>query len=397
MKSNPGLTMKNNPINEPKRLVNACGPWTIYGAAIARPEAIAAAAEVLKRPILISDLHAAASAAISRHLGSEAGFITNCSAAAVTVSVAACMAGGDPSRVEQLPDTSGMKNEVVVQKGHDCNYGAPITQAVRLAGAKCIEIGRATGCGEHHLRSALNERTAAALFIVNTGQSGMLDLETFVAECHAANVPVIVDAAAAIDPRRYLRAGADLVAVSVHKCMRGLTAGLIAGRADLVRACFVHEIGIGRTMKAGKEAIAGAIAALEQWVLESIPELYERHRTRLAGLIPSLEGISGIHWHWAVEPDGYGATVLKLRVLPESGWTAHGLMQALAAQEPCIVVNPSSISEGIMGLDPSAATDEEFVHVGKRIAALLRSTRPHGGAARIPTYEDFNVATKRPW
>ena len=179
--------------------------------------------------------------------------------------IAATMTGDDIGLIERLPDTTGLRNEVVVQTGHLVNYGAPIDQAIRLAGARVVPVGAATESHGYQLSAAINERTTAALYVVShhTVQFGMILLEEFIAVAHAKGVPVIVDAASEYDLTRFIAAGADLVLYSAHKFLGGPTAGIVAGKKTLVRAAYFQNGGIGRGMKVGKEGIAGAIAALE--------------------------------------------------------------------------------------------------------------------------------------
>jgi len=180
-----------------RRVINVSGTETPYGGSPVRNEVIEAVRSLVPHSVFVSELQAAASNAIASALGSEAGCVTGCTAASIAMAVAGCMTGTDLGLVEQLPDTTGMRDEVVIQKGHVVDYGHNVTQNIRVAGAKVIEIGVATDCRPDQLQHALNARTAAALFVVShlTVQHRMIDLETFCAICHGAGVPVIVDAA----------------------------------------------------------------------------------------------------------------------------------------------------------------------------------------------------------
>ncbi|RLB77094.1 MAG: hypothetical protein DRH06_04540, partial [Deltaproteobacteria bacterium] len=124
-------------------VINASGTMTSLGASLAIPEAIEAGAAIQNNFVRIDELQACSSKVIATSTGAEAGFVTACSAAGITISIAACMAGSNLAKIEQLPDTSGLKNEVVVQPGHLINYGAPIDQAIRLSGAKVVSVGTA--------------------------------------------------------------------------------------------------------------------------------------------------------------------------------------------------------------------------------------------------------------
>jgi L-seryl-tRNA(Ser) seleniumtransferase len=122
------------------------------------------------------------------------------------------MTGADLAAVERLPDTTGLKNEVVILAGHMVSYGAPVEQAIRLAGARVVPVGQATSVHAYQLAGAVGERTAAAVYVVShhTVQYRMPPLAEFAEIAHARGVPVIVDAASEYDLPGQLAAGADL-------------------------------------------------------------------------------------------------------------------------------------------------------------------------------------------
>jgi D-glucosaminate-6-phosphate ammonia-lyase len=249
-------------------IVNAIGTSTIVGANVAPPEVIAAAAEALAVNCEIDELQRVACRAIAQATGAEAGCVTSSASSGIAIATAACMTGPDFSKILRLPDSEGLPNEVLLQQAHDVNFGAPISQMVRLAGARVVRLGAANHCDEFHLRGGLSPRTAAILHVVNGAVSSAADLvpiEQSVAIASAANVPVIVDAAAETDVRPFLQAGASIVIASGHKAMGAPTSGLLCGRKELIRACYMQNWGIGRAMKVGKEGIAGLIAAVERW------------------------------------------------------------------------------------------------------------------------------------
>ena len=248
------------------RLINASGTETVFGASPVSPEVVRAIAAILPHAVDMAELQRLASRTIAEATGAEAGCVTNCTSASITIAAAAAMTGLDLARVEQLPDAAGMKNEIVIQKGHVVNYGSTITGDIRLAGARVIEFGAAFETGLYRLRAALSDATAAAFYVVShhAAPTGMIPLPLYVEACHARGVPVVVDAAAEYGWRDMLATGADLVLFSVQKALGGPTAGVIAGKRHLVRAAYAQSRGIGRPMKAGKEAVVGTIAALRR-------------------------------------------------------------------------------------------------------------------------------------
>lgn len=103
---------------------------------------------VVNHPVEMAELQAIAGARIAKAFGAEAGMVTACSAAAIAIAVAAAMTGNDLNTIAQLPDTVGLRNRVVMQAGHECIFGAPVSQMIRLPGATVDMVGDVTGCSD---------------------------------------------------------------------------------------------------------------------------------------------------------------------------------------------------------------------------------------------------------
>lgn len=351
-------------------VINVSGTMTALGASIAGPEVAAAMTEMLPRFVRMSELHALAGEAIAAATGAEAGFVTASASAGITIAVAAAMTGTDLCRVEQLPDTDGMRDRVVLQAGHNCHYGAPISQAVRLAGAKVDLVGTATLVGEHNVVGALSERTAAGLFVVShhVVDYGQVSLERFAALCRERGVPVIVDAASEYDLRGFLAAGADLVVYSAHKFLGGPTAGIVAGRRDLVRACALQNGGIGRGMKVGKESIAGTIAALAAWDRRDAAAIRARETAALRDWSQALAEARGVTARIVPDPTNNPLDRLLVVVDPAAaGTSARDVAAALAAGEPAVIVRDHEIANGRFQLDPCNLHDGQAAIVAERL------------------------------
>lgn len=351
-------------------VINVSGTMTSLGASRVVPEAIEAGAAIQSHFVRIDALQALAGQVIARLTGAETGFVTACSAAGMSLSVAGCMTGPNLSRIELLPDTEGLKNEVVVQAGHLVNYGAPIDQAVRLTGARIVPLGTAAMVGTYHLEDRISERTAAALFVVShhVVQEGQIPLIDFLSICKARGVPVIVDMASEYDLRSSVELGADLVIYSGHKFLGGPTAGIVAGRKDLVRAAYLQNRGLGRHMKVGKEGILGTIAALETWERRDHAAAREMELGYVRYWMDSLSKIAGlrldVHQDWTGNP----IDRLKVTVVPdEAGLFAWELADRLVAGKPSIQVREDLIEHGYFFLDPCNLAPGEEVVVAERI------------------------------
>ena len=355
-------------------IINVSGTMTTLGASIIVPEAIAAMAEIASQWVEMDDLQRAASTVIARLTGGDAGFITACCASGITMAIAGAMTGTNLLAIERLPDdTEGLKSEVVIQLGHIVNYGAPIDQSVRVAGAKVVPAGTVSVTQDYHVREAINDRTAAGLYVVahHTVQYGMLSLEEFCEICHAKGVPVIVDAASEYDLRSFLARGADIVVYSGHKFLSGPTSGIVTGRKDLVRTAYLQNRGVARAMKVGKESIAGTMAALEAWERRDHAGIRKPEEAALNLWQGALRGLPGITARIIPDPTANPLDRLQIFVSPESRFTAAGLASALAAGSPPIIVRNHEVERGHFFLDPCNLHPGEAEIVGERLRAVL--------------------------
>ena len=336
-------------------VINVSGTMTGLGASIVVAEAIQAITSILPKFVEIDELQKRASRVIGRLCNAEAGFLTASCSAAITVTVAGAMTGSDLFAVEQLPDTTGLRNEVVIMTGHMVSYGAPVEQSIRLAGAKVVAVGQSTRALGYQLAGAITDRTAAAVYVVShhTVQYGLLTLNEFAAICHSRGVPVIVDAASEYDLTGFLKDGGDLVLYSSHKFLGGPTGGIVAGRKDLVRAAYMQNNGIGRGMKVGKESIVGAIAALQTWEKRDHPGIREREQRALNLWQDKLSQRPGVRAEIVADTTGNPLDRLKVSINPEiTNITAWDLADALARGVTPVIVRDHEVEHGFFYLDP---------------------------------------------
>ena len=338
-----------------RHVINVSGTMTGLGASIVVAEAIQAMTSILPKFVEIDELQKRASRVIGRLCNAEAGFLTASCSAAITVTVAGAMTGSDLFAVEQLPDTTGLRNEVVIMTGHMVSYGAPVEQSIRLAGAKVVAVGQSTRALGYQLAGAITDRTAAAVYVVShhTVQYGLLTLNEFAAICHSRGVPVIVDAASEYDLTGFLKDGGDLVLYSSHKFLGGPTGGIVAGRKDLVRAAYMQNNGVGRGMKVGKESIVGAIAALQTWEKRDHPGIREREQRALNLWQDKLSQRPGVRAEIVADTTGNPLDRLKVSINPEiTNITAWDLADALARGVTPVIVRDHEVEHGFFYLDP---------------------------------------------
>jgi L-seryl-tRNA(Ser) seleniumtransferase len=312
----------------------------------------------------------------------------------------------DISKMERLPDTTGMKNEVIVQRPHRNSYD----HAIRAVGVKLVEVGwlghpAPRPVQPWEIEAAINERTAAIYWPVMEG-TPTVGLAEVVALAHKHGVPVLVDAAAALPPTAnlwaFIDAGADLVTFSGGKALRGPQAsGILAGRRDLIQSVAlqhqdmdVHPAtwslrgqlletgllpgpplqGLGRPLKVGKEEIIGLLMALRLFV--------ERDETAeqaewLAQVKIIVEGVAGL--------PGVEATILGTpeRAVPVAqvtwdeealGWRGLELVNALATGKPPICVAGDGAG-GVVTFSPFSLRPGEAEIIAVRLKDLLRKPR----------------------
>ena len=230
---------------------------------------------------------------IAQLAGAEAAYVTSGAAAGLSISAATCMAGTDRARIEQLPNTEGMKNEIVTLKCHRLHFD----QAIRQAGAKLREVGYVRRSSPSQLEHAIGDRTAAVFYLPESATlSGSVPLDEVIQVAKAAGVPVIVDAAAELPPVSNLHAftdmGADLVIFSGGKDIRGPQgSGFILGRQELIEACALNGCpnqSIGRPMKVDKESVVGLVRALEIYVEQDFDREMKTWEEQVAYLVKHM-------------------------------------------------------------------------------------------------------------
>lgn len=307
-----------------KPIINVDGPLTRYGGAIMEKETLEAMNEAAKYSVPLDQLQAAASKIIAEKTHAEAGLVTSGACAALTLATAACICGYDVARMDRLPDTTNMPNEVIMPSHQISGY----THAIRAAGAKLIGVGIPHApvaplsvyiTNKWHIESMITERTAAIAYAVRTGSHPPLEEVIEVGKKY--NIPVIVDAAPEVPPvenlHRFIDMGADLVCISGGKGIRGpQNSGILCGRKDLIASAAVQMLeapsepydewnppssfipkekfrgtpthGIGRSMKVSKESIIGLLTALQNLNTERftakeamLTELLQKIRTQV--------------------------------------------------------------------------------------------------------------------
>jgi uncharacterized pyridoxal phosphate-dependent enzyme len=335
-----------------KKLINADGPVTRIGGSLMPPEVIEAVIEANRAFVDIVELQERAGARIAQLVGVEAALVTAGAAAGLAVSAAACMAGADPVKAKQLPDTRGMKDEIVVLRSHRIHYD----QAIRLSGARFVEVGFRDWSAIEDVANAMGGNTAAVFYVAKFARaSGSVPLADVIALAKCRAVPVIVDAADELPPlsnlRRFVEMGADMVCFSGGKDIRGPQAsGLIVGKKGWIEACAANNCpnyGVGRPMKVAKETIVGLVRAVELYVQQDFDAERRAWEAQRDYLVQRLSGLPHVHVGATkpISPGAPGSFYLPAAYVEldedELGTTVDDVIGQLREGEPGIAVDRS--------------------------------------------------------
>jgi L-seryl-tRNA(Ser) seleniumtransferase len=357
------------------QVINARGTFTPLGVSRTCDKVAKVVAEALSGFFLMDELQDLASRTIAQSSGAEAGTVVHCTAAAITLSVAASMTGLSPQRIEALPDTRGMPNAVVLPAGHAVNYGHSILQDIRLAGANPVLSGSDAECTFVDLEASLARPDAACLLLVSSRltQGVCIPLAEAIALAHRRGIPAIIDGAAQdLRIAELLATGADLVLISGQKYLASPTAGLVIGRADLVSAVRAQEKGIGRAMKASKEAIFGVLAALQERQKLDVAAWQRRQTEKVERFIRRANALTGICATSAPDPTGLPFPRAKISVdSSRAGLDATALAKALETGSPPIWLMTNHQDNGDLMLELVPLTDQELDAILVRLADLL--------------------------
>lgn len=355
------------------RVINAWGTATPFGVSRADPDVAGAVAAMLQRYVVMDQLQTVAGERLARWSGAQAACVTHCTAAGITLSVAACMAGTDAAHIAQLPDAQGMPNRVLMLAAHQVNYGHPIVQAVRLAGARLQAFA-----SPDDVQAALAQPGVACVLAVESHlakDSGAALTARLLAHAREAGVPLVLDAAAQDwRVRELVASGADLVLASAHKYLRAPTAGLVMGRSGLVAAVDAQHAGIGRAMKPTKEAIAGVLAAIDARVALSRGQWCAEQKHKVDAVADLAKTWKGVTVSREPDPQGNGFDRLWLAIDPQATrGGAAGLVQRLRAGDPVVAVAPHRVAQGQVGLELTGVDSGELGELCRLFSAALQA------------------------
>ena len=376
-----------------RTLINARGCATLAGGTLMDQEVLDAYQAAARDFALIGELQERAGEVIADATGAESGYVVSGAAAGLTLAAAACIAGLDPDVMDRLPDVDGVAADVVIQRVHR----NPYDHAVRASGARLLAVEADADA----MAAAIGPTTVAAFFHAEQERAG-LSSATFVEVAHRRGVPVIVDASMSLPPasnlRRFVDEGADLVAFSGGKSIRGPQgAGFLAGRADLLLSVALQHQdmdvlpetwrgrdllagtisrppihGIGRSMKVAKEEIVALVCALQRYVARDHAAEARGWEAVAHDLVDALSDLPGVAVTF--EPASAAARPVpfaRLDVDPGEGIDAVTLVRRLFEDDPRVLVNDYAVADGIVRLNPENLRPDQVDDVAAAVRRAL--------------------------
>lgn len=330
-----------------KPVINANGNQTILGGSQLSPRVRAAMEEANRYYVDMRELLERSGQIIARLLDAEAAYVTPGCAAALALGTAACIAGQDLDKMGQLPDTIGLKNQVLLQASSRYKYDRCPT----VVGAKLVEYGTAAGATAEDLDAAIGDRTASVLYVgLKRDEPGILPLATIVEVAHRRGVPVLVDAAGEVFPLAYMKSypasGADLVCYGSKYFGGPNSAGVLCGKKDLVDAAAMQGFigfettgsrSFGRPLKLDRQEIMAVVVALQEWMSLDHDARVRGYGRMAQAIAERLRGVPGIRVASRETPNGNTRVDVEIEPRP-SGVTATSIAAALWSGNPAIRV-----------------------------------------------------------
>lgn len=362
-----------------KKVINAAGTYTKYGGSLVSNEVMRAMEVASRNFVDIDELLQKTGEYIAKSIAVEAALITAGAAAGLTLSVAACMAGSKPEYIKALPNTEGMKNEIIIMRCHRNQYD----NAMITAGAKFIEIGNAIETHAWELEAVIGEKTAAIVFFIQSEMlEASLSLSKVIEIAHAKNIPVIVDAAAELPPienlKKFTNMGADIVLFSGGKDIRGpQSSGLMLGKKDTINVCRLHGYphhAIGRPMKLDKETIMGFVNAFDLYLKENHQKRIGRWEKQVQRIIEGLSSIPHLQalQGYPTQPLTQPATIPRVYVKFDEevlGLTKEDIAKELYEGDPRIA---AVVEKKYLTFNPHMLIEGEEDLIIERVKEILK-------------------------
>ncbi len=355
--------------------INAVGPYSSLGGAEMWPEVIEAMDYAIRNKARMTDLHDAVGARIAELTGAESAMVTSGATCGIILGTAACMTLGDAEKMEQLPDGSGMKNEVIILRGQRYMYD----RSIRAPGATLIEVETAAD-----IRAAINPNTAMMFYLLNRPDDLDIEVSELVTLAKEHKIPVMCDAATTVPPisnmARTIAAGFDLICYSGGKGLRGpYSAGLLLGRKDLIhyarQNASPNHRAYGRSMKVAPEEYLGMMVALETSLKFDEEAEFQRQLKTVNDMGSVLSRIPGLRIETHIPQAEAREPYIEIQ------WdelqykiSVEQVKQALRDGSPSIEIRALFLSAGNLHLTAVLLKQGEADIVTQRVTEILRKS-----------------------
>ena len=355
-------------------VINASGKMTILGGSRVKEDVCQHMMMGAQQFFEIKDLLDQTGQFIASCLDVEAAYIVNSASGGIAQCIAACVSQGKLKYILDIHHPENVHRDIVLCKGHNVDYGTPIELTISVGGGHVVEAGYANTCTLEHVKAKINENTAALVYVKSHHcvQKGMPDMKDFIALGHDYHIPVIIDAAAEEDLKKYLALGADAVIYSGTKALEGPTSGLVIGKKDFIDLVKKQSQGIGRVMKVGKESILGLTYAIEKYASRKPLTLQEQSQ-RLSHFNDQINAVSGLKARGV--QDGAGRAIMRSEISFDEGilsMSALEVAKRLKEGDLCIYTRDYRANEGKIEIDVRDVTDEELQWICDKIIQIVR-------------------------
>lgn len=353
-----------------KQVINASGRMSILGVSSPTNSVMDAMKFGGQNYVEIAELVDKSGEYIANKINAEDAVVVNSASSGIALSIAGIVTEGNERKSQRLHNEKIDRNEVILFKGHNVQYGAPIETMVYLGGGCTVEVGYANEGRDKHVKEAISEKTAAILYVKShhAVQKNMASVEEIYEVAQSHNIPLIVDAAAEEDLEKYIQCS-DLVIFSGSKAIQGPTTGIVAGKKALIESVKVQLHFIGRSMKVGKESTFGLLQALDEYFDKVDNSKKEKNELKKLESLNNYEGIK-----LEIVQDEAGREIYRTRVHVNPSilnLTAELFSEKLKTADIAIYTRDYGVKQGFFDIDPRPLKQGEIEIIYETIIEIL--------------------------
>lgn len=356
-----------------KQVINASGKMSILGVSKYSDKVAEAQKKAGQSFFVLEELLDKTGEYVAKLIGSESAIIVSSASAGIVQSISGIIGKGNHYHIYHPYTDTIKKREIIIPKGHNIDYGTSIETMVTLGGGKVIEAGYANVCYPRHIEDKISPETAAILYIKShhTVQKSMINTEEAIKVAHDHGIPIIIDAAAEGDLKKYIKQGADIVIYSGAKAIEGPSSGVVFGTKQLIEWVKLQSKGIGRAMKIGKENIVGLTVAIDNY-MHNKAETGESMQKRMQGFVEEMNKINNVTCK--IVQDGVGRDIYRasFKLDPKASISIEDLVSEMKEANPAVYTREYQMNNDIIEFDVRMVNSEELDYIAETIKTLLR-------------------------